>query len=134
MECGASAHKVALLRKGFGTCSERLMMMPSFQRQISSDFIRSFFSRLLPICLLSANEEVHMLREASYHPTVMLRMKQVSERTGLSRSTIYNKLDSSSPFHDPDFPRQVHLGRSTVAWVEDEINEWLGKRIQQRNQ
>lgn len=75
-----------------------------------------------------------MLQESSYHPTVMLRMKQVSERTGLSRSTIYNKLDSSSPFHDPDFPRQVHLGRSTVAWVEDEINEWLGKRIQQRNQ
>ncbi|WP_422823728.1 AlpA family phage regulatory protein [Vreelandella janggokensis] len=63
----------------------------------------------------------------------MLRIKQVKERTGLSRSTIYNKMDPSSPFHDPDFPRRVHLGRASVAWEENEIDEWLHKRMNLRD-
>lgn len=64
---------------------------------------------------------------------VMLRIKQVKERTGLSRSTIYNKMDPSSPFHDPDFPRRVQLGRASVAWEENEIDEWLHKRMNLRD-
>ncbi|WP_256666328.1 MULTISPECIES: AlpA family transcriptional regulator [unclassified Pseudomonas] len=56
---------------------------------------------------------------------VMLRLKQVIERTGLSRSTIYGKLDSKSTQYDPNFPTQVPLGNGAVRWVDAEINAWL---------
>lgn len=60
---------------------------------------------------------------------VMLRLKQVIERTGLSRSTIYNRIDPKSMQYDPAFPKQIKLGNGAVAWVESEINTWLEKCI-----
>lgn len=58
----------------------------------------------------------------------ILRLKQVIERTGLSRSTIYRKADPKSKQHDPSFPKRVHLGGLAVGWVESEINHWLEER------
>ena len=56
----------------------------------------------------------------------MLTLLQVKQRTGLSRSAIYYKLDPNSRYFDPTFPTQVRLGSgSAVRWVEAEINEWL---------
>jgi prophage regulatory protein len=31
------------------------------------------------------------------------------------------------------FPEPVRLGANTIAWVEDEIDAWLGQRIAERN-
>lgn len=59
------------------------------------------------------------------HTTLyMLTLLQVMQRTGLSRSTLYNKLDPDSPYYDPSFPTQVRIG-SAVRWVEAEVNAWL---------
>ena len=59
-------------------------------------------------------------------PLTMLRLSQVILRTGLSRSTIYSKLDSGSAHYDPTFPTQVRLGSgSAVRFIEAEVNEWL---------
>ncbi|MGE6528758.1 helix-turn-helix transcriptional regulator [Pseudomonas sp. NPDC077382] len=55
----------------------------------------------------------------------MLRLKEVTKRTGLCRSTIYNKLDSRSPRYDASFPKQVKLGSGAVRWIEEEISLWL---------
>lgn len=60
---------------------------------------------------------------------VMLRLKQVQERTGLSRSTIYNKLSSKSPHHDPAFPKQIQVGTDSVRWLESEVQAWIDSRI-----
>lgn len=68
-----------------------------------------------------------------YKPVVLLRLKQVMVRTGLSRSSIYNKLDAKSPHYDPAFPRQISLGTASVAWVESEIDGWIESRIQMRD-
>jgi prophage regulatory protein len=53
----------------------------------------------------------------------LLRLEAVKEITGLSRSTIYA---------DPGFPRPVKIGERAVAWVEDEIKEWVDERIAMR--
>jgi prophage regulatory protein len=53
----------------------------------------------------------------------LLRLSAVKEITGRSRSTIYA---------DPSFPRPVKIGERAVAWVEDEIREWVDARIQER--
>nr|WP_298522123.1 AlpA family phage regulatory protein [uncultured Halomonas sp.] len=69
-----------------------------------------------------------------YRPLVLLKLKDVMLRTGLSRSSIYNKLDTKSPYYDSTFPHQVSLGAVSVAWVEKEVEEWIGSRIKMREE
>jgi len=56
---------------------------------------------------------------------VMLRLRDVLKRTGLSRSTIYNKLNVASCHYDAKFPKQVRVGKTSVRWIESEINSWV---------
>lgn len=52
----------------------------------------------------------------------MLRFPAVRERTGLSRSTVWRLERCGS------FPRHRRLSLNAVAWVEQEIVEWLSAR------
>ncbi|WP_228393209.1 helix-turn-helix transcriptional regulator, partial [Pseudomonas helleri] len=56
---------------------------------------------------------------------VMLRLRDVLKRTGLSRSTIYNKLNVASCHYDAKFPKQIRVGKTSVRWIESEINSWV---------
>jgi prophage regulatory protein len=49
-------------------------------------------------------------------PKKFLRLPRVSERTGLSTSTIYSMMAKGL------FPKQVPLGVHSVGWVEEEID------------
>lgn len=51
-------------------------------------------------------------------------------KTGLSRSTIYNKLKMGSKYFDPTFPNQIKLGGGAVAWIEHEIDDWMEDQIE----
>lgn len=51
-----------------------------------------------------------------------LRVKQVCERTGLSRPTIYNMMKAGT------FPIKTALGERAVAWLESEITMWMETR------
>lgn len=55
----------------------------------------------------------------------VLRCPQVKTRTGLSRSTIYAKLDPGNASFDPSFPKQIPIGLRAVGWIESEIDEWI---------
>jgi prophage regulatory protein len=52
-------------------------------------------------------------------PLRLLRFTAVSERTGLSRSTIW-RLERRG-----DFPRHRRISVNAVAWVEDELVAWI---------
>ena len=52
-----------------------------------------------------------------------LRLPEVLARTGLSRSTIYVRLEQGR------FPRPVSLGSRAVGWIEAEVDEWMRERI-----
>lgn len=56
-------------------------------------------------------------------PTVMLRLPEVSRRTGLSKATIYRRMKQGG------FPRCVSCGNRLVAWIEAEIESYLVKQI-----
>lgn len=56
------------------------------------------------------------------------RRPVVEEMTGLSRSSIYAKMDPRSPHHDPEFPKPVRLGKRAVAWRESDILTWMNSR------
>jgi prophage regulatory protein len=54
----------------------------------------------------------------------LLRLGEVKQQTGLSRSTIYRLTSSGT------FPQRVPLGPRAVAWVESEIDSWIVSKIE----
>nr|WP_290701114.1 AlpA family phage regulatory protein [Halomonas sp. UBA3074] len=72
-------------------------------------------------------------RQGRFTPNCMLRINDVKTRTGLSRSTIYSKLDPKSSAYDPTFPKQIKLGVRAVAWLEEEIDTWLQQQVMMRH-
>ena len=57
----------------------------------------------------------------------LLRITDVINLTGLPKSTIYLKVKNNQ------FPSQVKIGSRSVAWVENEIQEWIKNNIQRRD-
>lgn len=55
--------------------------------------------------------------------SVILRLPAVRERTGLSRATIYRKMQAD------EFPRSRQFGTHSVGWVESEIEDWVVERV-----
>ena len=55
--------------------------------------------------------------------TAILRLPAVKTRTGLSRSTIYQRISEGR------FPKPVSLGGRAVGWVESEVTEWVNDCI-----
>ena len=66
------------------------------------------------------------------NPTIavrFIRIREVCEKTGLSKSSIYDLMTQGR------FPQTVRLseaGRS-VAFVESEIEDWMVSRVSARN-
>jgi len=52
-------------------------------------------------------------------PDRILRLDTVLDRTGLSRSTLYRKIQTGS------FPRQVKIAARCAGWRESAVNVWL---------
>jgi prophage regulatory protein len=49
----------------------------------------------------------------------ILRIKAVLERTGLSRSTLYRKIERGT------FPRQIKLSERCAGWRESAVADWM---------
>ena len=60
----------------------------------------------------------------SYIQQRFLRLPQVKQSTGLSKSTIYSRIAEGT------FPKQIPLGPRLVVWVESDIQNWIGLQIQ----
>lgn len=59
----------------------------------------------------------------------ILRCREVMNRVGISKSTIYDWLNPKSTRFDRSFPKPIKLGKASVGWVESALNEWLELRI-----
>ena len=64
----------------------------------------------------------------------IIRLKQVIEITGLSRSTIYDVMNPKSTRYDPDFPTSIQLTQGTVGWIYTEVEQWIENKIKQSRQ
>jgi len=56
-------------------------------------------------------------------PLRFLTLREVRERTTLSRSAVYRQMAAGT------FPLQVTVGCRSVAWVEAEVEAWMLERI-----
>jgi len=64
----------------------------------------------------------------------LLRRRQIEQLLGISRSTIYARLDPNSKQHDPAFPRPIQIGMTSgkggsIAWVESECQTYIAHLI-----
>lgn len=57
----------------------------------------------------------------------VLRLNQVIEKTGLSRSTIYQRAK------DGTFPKQRSLGARSVGWFKHEVDAFLENCLAENN-
>lgn len=53
----------------------------------------------------------------------ILRRKQVEARTGLARSTIYQRIKQGT------FPAPISLGPRAVGWIEGDVATWLEAQV-----
>ena len=66
----------------------------------------------------------------------LIRFPEVMSRTGYGRTSIYRKMEDGS------FPKSLKLGgppkdpnefdSRAVAWIEDELDQWMESRIEDR--
>ena len=57
----------------------------------------------------------------------IIHLKQVKAMTGLSRTTIYRFMSIN------EFPKQITLGSKSSGWLIDEVDEWIKRQIQIRD-
>lgn len=57
-----------------------------------------------------------------------LRLPQVKERTGVSKSFLYAGCKNGT------FPLPIKIGARAVGWLESEINAWVDARAARRDQ
>ncbi|NRA14960.1 MAG: AlpA family transcriptional regulator [Oceanospirillaceae bacterium] len=54
----------------------------------------------------------------------IIRRPQVESLTGLSRSTIYRRMD------DGTFPKSISIGGRLQGWLESDIQGWITEQIE----
>lgn len=59
--------------------------------------------------------------------TKILRLPDVMEATGLSRSSIYSFIKENT------FPKPHRLGARAVGWLQSDISAWINERAGLRN-
>lgn len=62
----------------------------------------------------------------------MLRLHELIKLIGLSRSSIYDRLNPRSKRYDPDFPKPIKLNRAS-RWLLSEVEEWIRNKMTSRN-
>jgi prophage regulatory protein len=56
-------------------------------------------------------------------PDLIIRLKTVLTRTGLSRSTLYRKIAEGT------FPAQMKISTNGAGWRESDINRWIADPV-----
>ncbi|MBY2929422.1 AlpA family phage regulatory protein [Sphingomonadales bacterium 56] len=95
--------------------AQALSHLPAKERQC-------LISAILPICVSygrSSGPEAPTSRSTS----AFLRIPEVMRRTGLKRSTLYNKIAAGT------FPAQIHISSNCAGWREEEVSEWCSNPI-----
>ena len=64
------------------------------------------------------------MAEPAQGSTTILRRKQVQDRIGLSRSTIYLRVAEGT------FPKPFSLGARAVGWLESDVDAWVRKQVE----
>lgn len=74
------------------------------------------------------NQHAALLQSTTLH---ILRIKQVADKLGIGKSTIYDWLDIDSPRYDASFPRPIKLSAKSIGWFSSAVDKWLLAKVEQ---
>ena len=57
--------------------------------------------------------------------TSVIRLPKLLQILGISRSTVYLKINKSSKYYDKDFPLPIKLGEKAVGWVLQDVFNYI---------
>lgn len=77
---------------------------------------------------MTRDKQIPMLAAtATGEPLSLLRLREVTRRTALSRSAVYRAIAAGT------FPAPVKLGERASAWNAAEVDRWIADRIAVRD-
>lgn len=62
----------------------------------------------------------------------VLRIDEVGSKCGISKTTIWAKLNPKDRRHDAAFPQPFRLSLKAVGWLESEIDAWIEQRAKRQ--
>lgn len=62
--------------------------------------------------------------------TKIIRLRELIQVIGLSRSTIYEKLNKASRRYDASFPAPIKLSNCAIGWRISDVDAWITERSQ----
>ncbi|MCQ4311060.1 AlpA family phage regulatory protein [Pseudomonas stutzeri] len=71
------------------------------------------------------------MHDKEYKPKRLIRLPTVVERVGLKKGAIEDRLNPASTRYDETFPKKIKIGKNSVAWLEDEIDLWIERQVEQ---
>ncbi len=83
---------------------------------------RGMYIEIIPTSAEARRSDPNMADELR-RALAILRLRQVKERTGRSRSSIYADVKAGL------FPEPINIGPRAVGWIEGEIDDWLAEKI-----
>lgn len=88
------------------------------------------FNELSGLKMNHQQNEKDLLNTQTYQNQKLIRIKKVIQLTSLSKSYIYDLRNKGL------FPQSIQLvpGGSSVAWVEQEVLDWIDSRIKERDE
>lgn len=60
-------------------------------------------------------------------PISLIRIRDVVSMTGISKSQVYRLANMG------EFPKPTRLTAQSVAWVREEVQQWISDKVQARN-
>lgn len=58
-------------------------------------------------------------------PKCVIRLKTLLEMLGVSRSTVYLRINPRSKYYDPIFPKSIPLGMKAKGWVLEDVHAYI---------
>ncbi len=81
---------------------------------------------------MQQEQEQQVQRQQEEQDIRIVRETEMPSITGLSTSSIRNRIKRGSPWFDPSFPLPVRLGgdgrRVAIGWYRHEVNGWVKAR------
>lgn len=67
------------------------------------------------------------MTDAETKPDRILRLPEVLNRLGMSRSWLYDRLNPKSRRFDPGMPRPIKIGLNShaIGWLESSFEKWI---------
>lgn len=79
----------------------------------------------MPSCNEEAVKAVVTACSEAMRLSTVLRLRQLLKALGISRSTVYLRINPKSKYYDPVFPKPIRLGTKARGWVLSDVNDYI---------